>query len=46
MVDADVARAFHQLLDKQPNFIFGLAGACGDKIKFAIPKAQPCGCGA
>ena len=31
---------FHfQLLDKQPNFVFGLAGACGrDKIQLRFQK--------
>ena len=38
MVDAGVARAFHQLLDKQHNFIFGLAGAGADKIRLRFQK--------
>ena len=30
---------FHfQLLDKQPNFVFGLAGACADKIQLRFQK--------
>ena len=27
-----------QLLDKQPNFVFGLAGACADKIQLRFQK--------
>ena len=33
-----MAREYHQLLDEQPNFIFGLAGACADKIQLRFQK--------
>ena len=36
-----VARDFHQLLDKQPNFSFGLAGICAAKIQLRFQKRSP-----
>ena len=32
-------KLFFQLLDKQPNFIFGLVGVCGDKIQLRSKSA-------
>jgi hypothetical protein len=32
------AHTSFQLLDKQPNFVFGLAGACADKIQLRFQK--------